>query len=252
VFHADPEAEGEAGFDLMEDLMSVNFILPEISPSLDGRAITIPPIGDTAIDQMSAAALHAARDAAERTLNACRAIWSNDLLNPAAKHCQAHELSYKVTAPGVAQLQRASERVQAEIAALRQKVNSPPTPPALMGQEIRQTLRSMTVKDRRAAVARALADGRDEIVGAILSGPAMLSGLQQLEADALKNEYAVKRHPAEVARIEKLEKDYAHLQRGGQLLLGFCVKCSDANIVQAAKRSNDAAQAAIAAAGLMH
>ena len=49
-------------------------------------------------------------------------------------------------------------------------------------------------------------------------------------------------------RIDLLEKDMTHLERGGQLLIGYQLKCADQFVVKAARKSSDAAQKAIPAA----
>lgn len=76
-----------------------------------------------------------------------------------------------------------------------------------------------------------------------------MTGLTAAERDHVRQLWARKRLPDECKRIDLLEKDMTHLERAGSLLIGYQLKMADQFIVTAAKKSSDAAQKAIAAAG---
>jgi hypothetical protein len=60
--------------------------------------------------------------------------------------------------------------------------------------------------------------------------------------------WAQKRQPEALARMKVLEKDLEHLERAGSLLIQFQVRCSDPAILAAARKNQEAARAAVAAA----
>ena len=225
------------------------FPLPLPSPSMNELAI-VNKEGDPLKYEM-AEALRQVRISAENARAAAVAIHGDATRTPPAQHIEASEHVFRITNPTLKVVDRTLERVDAELRALRQKTNAPATPNSALAAEIRSTLRGLTDKARRAEVAKALGgpDG-DSIVGSILSGPAILSGMAQLEIDHTREQWRRKRLPAECTRIDELEKARVHLERGGNLLVSYSTKMADADIVQAAKTSRDKANAAVAAAML--
>jgi hypothetical protein len=81
---------------------------------------------------------------------------------------------------------------------------------------------------------RAIESGDDQIVAAILSGPAMLSGLSPIEVDGFRTVWQRKKFPNELARLAQLEK------------------AAGAAIVAEAKKFREATAAAIAQASGAH
>jgi hypothetical protein len=75
-----------------------------------------------------------------------------------------------------------------------------------------------------------------------------LTGLTEVEQAHVQLQWATRRQPEALARMKRLESDLDHLQRAGQLLIGYQLKCSDPAILAAARKNQEAAQAAIAAA----
>ena len=104
------------------------------------------------------------------------------------------------------------------------------------------------------AIATSINDGDDILVAALLSGPAMLSGMSQAGVDHAREQWRRARLPNDCARIDRLKKAAEHLARGGALTLAYQSKCSDPSIIAAAKESQRKADAAVAAANaaLMH
>lgn len=60
--------------------------------------------------------------------------------------------------------------------------------------------------------------------------------------------WATKRYPDELRRLQYLESIGDHLQRAGQLLLGYQMKVADQSLVAAARARSKVASDAIAAA----
>jgi hypothetical protein len=113
-----------------------------------------------------------------------------------------------------------------------------------LASEIRARLSSMTASERR----KTLATADEATVSAVLSGPGYLSGLTPLEIEAARMGWATKRYPDELRRLQYLESIGDHLQRAGQLLLGYQMKVADQSLVAAARARSKVANDAIAAA----
>jgi hypothetical protein len=86
------------------------------------------------------------------------------------------------------------------------------------------------------------------LAAAALHASRFLTGLSVVEQEHVRMQWATRRQPEAMARLKVLESDLDHLQRTGQLLIGFQMKCSDPVILSAARKNQDAARAAIAAA----
>ena len=118
----------------------------------------------------------------------------------------------------------------------------------MLASELRQLLASQTGKARLDMIAKSLAEGDDSLVAAALHASRFLTGLTEIEQQHVRQQWATRRQPEALARLKKLESDLDHLQRAGQLLIGYQLKCSDSTILAAAKRNSENARAAIAAA----
>jgi hypothetical protein len=92
----------------------------------------------------------------------------------------------------------------------------------------------MPQADRLATIHKAISDGDDFVTACVLEGPLLLSGLTAIERDNIRQKWARMRHPAEMQRIDQLERDADHLARSGALLISFQRKMSNLEIVAAA------------------
>jgi hypothetical protein len=146
------------------------------------------------------------------------------------------------------------EKVDATIKALQAKTSAPAPARDLIAGEIRKRLSEMTTGERMKTIMRTIKDGDDLLAASVLSGPPFLSGLSQAEFDQVRETWRRTRLPEDCARIDTLEKWRTHLQRAGDLSIGYQMKCADQQIVEAAKASIAKANAALAkaSAGLAH
>jgi hypothetical protein len=228
------------------------FVMPTISPSLDPRAIIIPPEGDQLLEECQAA-MGIARKHADDMLTAARAAHGHQMLTPAAQHVAAANASDKIAKPGLMAIDRANERLQAQIEVLRKKTFAPPAPPDLRSEmrakEIREALSRMTDAARRKALDDALAEQCADTLAALLTGPRIATGLSKIELDTFRERWRHMVLPAECKRLAALEKAQVALLLGGKILLEASFAAFDPHVVSAAQKSQAAAQSAIAAAG---
>jgi hypothetical protein len=198
-------------------------------------------------------ALRGVRLAAEGSRNASVAIFGDMTLSEGGKHVKANEVTYRITNAALPAVDRARQNLETELTRLRTKTNAPAIDNSVksihMATELRARLAAMSQADRLAAIQRSINAGDDTVVAAVLEGALILTGLSEIEREHVRQQWRRKRLPDECHRVDQLEKDKVHLDRGGTLLMSYQRKCADPVIVEAAKKSQQAATAAIAAAG---
>ena len=89
---------------------------------------------------------------------------------------------------------------------------------ALMHQEVRTALQRMTDAERRKAIATAISSGDETFLAAATSGSPVLSGMTAAEQSVAREQWRSKRHPDITARIVRLRKGLAQLDRLGPML----------------------------------
>ena len=94
------------------------------------------------------------------------------------------------------------------------------------GPETRQALREMDQAQRTAYVREAISSGNRRVISAVLSAPAVVSGLQDKDLPAFRAYAAKQLFPSVVAEREKLEKADSFLHEVGQHALALAVKAA--------------------------
>jgi len=110
--------------------------------------------------------------------------------------------------------------------------------------EIRSALFAMKTEDRAKAITRAVDDGDDETLGAVLRGPVLLTGLGPAQREAIRHQWRVKRHPEEVARVARLRGALGDLDRAASLFTSFTLGLVDNEELKRAEQAEAAALAA--------
>jgi hypothetical protein len=143
-----------------------------------------PLTGETVDDgvlEMMRDAVKNARQVAETMETAVQRIRANRMQTPAAKLKQAREVAFKLWEKASRTLDATYAAYKAEIEKIEAQIAAPAKPknPAdmMLHSEIRAALLRMSRDERSAAVHDAIVKGDDAIVGAILHGHGMLSGL---------------------------------------------------------------------------
>lgn len=72
--------------------------------------------------------------------------------------------------------------------------------------EIRASLKSMKERERKDAINAAFESDNMAVVGAILRGPAFLTGTSAAELEVVRNRYRTTKFPTEIARLTRLQK----------------------------------------------
>jgi hypothetical protein len=152
------------------------------------------------------------------------------------RHRRAHDQSFKLIAPAIAPLETARAKTAKAIEELKKIIAGPTVELSdAAAIEIRTRLAGLPKNQRMAAIARSIAKGSDAIVAALLGAGVdrFLSEniLNDIEIDAVRRQWALARHPDEVARLAVLEKDERALAIGGAALQTFQRGCSDPAIV---------------------
>ena len=224
------------------------FAPPHPSPSIDGAVIGLVEPGDATRGKV-AEALGAAKLAAHRSREAAIAIHGDATLSEGGRHVKSNEVSYKTTHAALPHLDAAGVAIEMELIRLRAKTKGPPVDGSVKANmqyaERRSALAAMTQEARMKANLGSLDEGDDMLVCAALDASRFLTGLSKIEQAHIRELWAQKRLPAEVACISLLEKDAERLRRAGSLLISFQQKCADQSIIAAARASADAATAAI-------
>jgi hypothetical protein len=201
-------------------------------------------------------ALKSVRVAAQGCTAACRAVHGDLTIPEGGRHVNADAISFKLTSKVLPLVDAANQKILAEITRLQNKIAQPVIDNTIravqVATELRLFLRDSTQADRRKEITKAIASGNDQTISAILSAPAMLSGLSPIEVDGVRLLWQQKRWPNELARLAQLEKVGGHLNTGGQLLISHQRKMSLPAITAEAKKFQQASAAAIAQASGAH
>ncbi|RWN59726.1 hypothetical protein [Mesorhizobium sp.] len=148
------------------------------------------------------------------------------------------------------QMDAALAAAKQEVQRLEALTRAPPRPTdaagAMLASEIRARLASLKDGQRRAALSAALADGDDAVLGAVLNGPPMLSGLgSSEEMEMLRERWRRERHGADVDRIERIGRAVEDTNRAGTLVISFTSRLSSSEVVEKAEASQRAVVEAI-------
>jgi len=172
-----------------------------------------------------AAALRQARGHAEQVLALSGALKADPTKTREAAALTLREKGLRAGEKAAEVLDRARDRLAATRARLELETASPPVPrdpgAMMLEGEIRAALARMPAGDRSAAIRQVFSDREDSVIGAVLRGPALLSGLSPEERGMLQDRYRTERHPMEADRIARLTKALEGLERSAISLIGF-------------------------------
>jgi hypothetical protein len=197
--------------------------LPTLSPSLDPRAIPVPPEGDATLE-IAAQALGKAQKAGNDMLRTAHAIFQNEMLTPHARHVEVSKASTQISKPGLQEIDRAHTHLNTAIEALTKATHAPPAAADMRSEirhtEIRAALARMNATDRGKALGPALEENDTDVLAAALNGSRITSGMTKLEIDAFRHRWRHTAHATEMKKLETLEKARDALMLGGKILCG--------------------------------
>jgi hypothetical protein len=223
--------------------------------SIDPNLIAREPIDDEVVADLRAA-MAAARDAAATAQEAVTTIRANKMATDFANARQAHEVAYVHQQRAFKKMDAARERAERAIAQIEEETRAPTAPKdlpsSMLHGEVRAALARMTPDQRSSAIATAIeADDHDSItlVAAVLNGVPATTGLSRAEIELRRHAWRRRRFPQHLARAEQLQKSLRALSNGATSFARFMIELAgDAAAIKLAEQSEQAAQAAIAAA----
>jgi hypothetical protein len=206
-------------------------------------------LADDDLDALAGALRHA-HGQAEQVLSLSKALRADPTKSPSAVALTLREKGLKAGEQAAQSLDRARNSLAVTVARLSEQTAAPllarDAGTMVLEGEIRAALARLSPKDRTAAIGRAFEDGEDSVIGAVLRGPALLSGLGPDQRQMLQDRYRRERHPQEADRIMRLTKALDGLERGAVALLGFTEAIVTAPRALAAERAAERTEQALA------
>ncbi|TPL06423.1 hypothetical protein FJ938_13165 [Mesorhizobium sp. B2-4-14] len=224
-----------------------------LTPELIAKFYKRDPANGGTIPDAALSGIEAAMRAAFEEINRVGAVGSqlDPTVTPQAHALRVRDIALKAVERAAGRLDAARAAAMADIARIEAETSAPPAPrdahAVQMEAEIRSMLRNMDAKARGAAIAKAISDGDDLVVGAFLRGPAMLTGVGEAEREMRRGAWRKQRHPEKTDRQERLQKAIAAVDRGGSAMLAWTRQITESAAVQLAQAGKDRADAALAA-----
>lgn len=206
-------------------------------------------VADDDLDTLAHALRHA-HGQAEQVLALSKALRADPTKSPSAVALTLREKGLKAGEQAAQSLDQARNRLSATVARLSAETAAPllirDAGAMILEGEIRAALARMSPKDRAAAIGQAFDDGEDSVIGAVLRGPALLSGLGTDQRQMLQDRYRRERHPQDADRIMRLTKALDGLERGAVALLDFTKAIVTAPHALAAEQAAERTKQALA------
>lgn len=181
-------------------------------------------VADDDLDFLACALRHA-HGQADQVLALSKALRADPTKSPSAVALTLREKGLKAGEQAAQSLDRARNRLAATVACLSEQTAAPllarDAGAMMLEGEIRAALARLSPKDRTAAIGQAFEDGEDSVIGAVLRGPALLSGLGPDQRQMFQDRYRRECHPQEADRIARLTKALDGLERGALALIDF-------------------------------
>lgn len=229
-----------------------------VPPSIDERTVehlgerdrSGQLVADPDLTELTTA-VRLAREESERLVNLSNAVQQDGSMTPEAGLIRTSSAAMKAAERVAARLDASRAKVQAAIAALDKKTSAPPPPtnPAALHleSEIRARLASMKNDAERDKAIKAAANDMT-VLGAILRGPAFLSGVSEAKLLTLRSAYASQFHPGEAKRRERLLKALEATERSGDAFVAFVRDMTDSKAAKIAAENARRAEEAFATA----
>ena len=213
------------------------------------RPVGIHFLEDPDLDT-AAAAIRIAREAAETAQRSTEATLASRMEASARNAKLASDTNDKLRDRALGRLDSAFKTLSGVADALRKKVapgSSTNVAEEMQRSEIRTYLRSISPAERSKIIGK----GEELTISAIVHAEPYLSGLSKPEIDFAVANWQRRQFPAEVARIEKLDKVLATIEQSANLTMSFISSLTDQQAIAEAaaseKRARDARAAAEAA-----
>lgn len=200
---------------------------------------------DGALDTM-ASSLDYARRCCDSALSARDKIMQNSMRTPLANARDASKVAFAWQQKAAEKIDRARDLTLKEIDKLQTMMRGPKPPAGAEAQEIRAAVLRLDTKTRNAMLQMAVEQNDATLLGAVLqsSTPALV-GLTPAELGTLRKSWALKNHPRDLDRVERLQKAVSCLEIGGGAVTGFLFRLTPQAEIEKAELSEAAATAAM-------
>lgn len=203
-----------------------------------------------------ARAVAAARQQAEALAQAAQRVSDDITLTVEARALRRRTIAMESAARVAKLLDAARAQATVSVEQLRSRTAMPPVPRepgaiALEG-EIRAALKSLPESERDAAISEAFANRDAAIVGAVLRGPAFLSGVGAAKLPIYQRRYRDTWHPDDSAALDRRVKALEKFESLGRLFVswsGKLINNRQAQLADAALRARQESEAALQAQG---
>ncbi len=220
-----------------------------VSPSIHEMVIARHMKGDD--DQVLSALHDGVKTAREMCLKAgvvTEKVLANTMKTEPMRHKEARDASFALVERATTALDTAMKQAQTEIQTLKARISAPPPTKDMVSEarqrELRERLTALPEDKRRQILDAAAAEGDDQLIGSVLSVPPWLSGISKTDLDMIRHHWAKTRYPADLERLDRLERAVADAQRAGVLSISFVDHLTDAKMIEdaeaLAKAANDA------------
>ena len=202
------------------------------------RAIVRDPALDALFDSAKGA-----REVSERLAALAEAVGKDESQTPAGRALKVRQSALQSAQTVAARLDHARQTAQAERERLAKATSAPLIRDAAHAAEIRRALSGMSDKRRGEIIAEAITAGDQDVVAAVLTGPGFLSGLGVEEQESRRHAWRSAHCPAELDRLQRLDKALADHERVVRAFLGYVRKLASdegpAKLHEAANKAHD-------------
>jgi hypothetical protein len=224
-----------------------------LTPSINEKLIErhLGNDDDPVINELVAAA-KLAREHCAKASEVTDAVLQNEMVTLAARHKRARDATFELLHKVTLAIDASAGAAKAEIEKLRTKLKGPvPTrDPVRLAREreLRERFAALPAERRQALIDDAINQNHEQLVAAVLSAYPWELGMAPSDHEMLRSFWARKNHPAELARMDRLQKAMDDATMIGGLALKHVDQLTNAALVKSAETSEKAATEALAKA----
>lgn len=220
-----------------------------LSPSIHELTIARHMKGDDPILQSLHDGVKLARELAAKASTVTDAVMANPMRTEAMRHREARNAAFSLIERATTALDQALKAATDEIKIIRVRISGPP--PAkderteTKQRELRERLSMLPEERRRTIINEAIKNDDDLLVGAVLHMPDWVSGLGATDLAMYRHNWATRRYPADLDRLDRIEKAVIDAKRVGELTISFVDRLTDAKLIKEAEQNEKAANDAL-------
>jgi hypothetical protein len=183
-----------------------------LSPSIH-EGVIVHAVKDFAADPAIKGlhdAVKATREACNKATDVTEKVLLNEMKSIAQRHRDARDAGFGLLEVAGKQLDEAIKAAEQEMNLIKAKIKGPPAAKdavsELRSQFMLTKLASKKPEERRAILDKAVAEGRDQLVAAVLSTDPWMSEMTVAEINMVRHAWAKKHYAGDMARPDRLER----------------------------------------------